>query len=101
MTSPAWWTEADQAELDALLWAFLCVAEHHQQHCSGCGPVAACAAVRDAWDALEDWWVQRRLLSRAEWHRSIRQLETIDLRREANGNGSDPRAQPETQIQVH
>lgn len=67
---PAWWTEADQAELDVLVNALVRAAFTHREcaRCRAlntwCGPMAAAA------DAFLDWLRGRRLLSRAEWLRS-------------------------------
>ena len=54
--APAWWTAADQAELDVAIWTILD------------GPAEARGP---CWDLLEVWLTGRRLLSKAQWLRRL------------------------------
>ena len=69
---PAWWTEADLAELDALAWAFVRdFNDVHRPRCALClaGLGVECPGPREAVDALVEWAVFRDLLSWAAWLR--------------------------------
>lgn len=73
-----WWTDADQAELDMLLWEFLGAAWRHKLDCSSCvSENRFCGPLSTAWDAIEEWLASRRLKSKAEW---LRARQTIDNR---------------------
>jgi hypothetical protein len=76
------WTNADQAELDCVLWEFLSRREEHRARCPRCQAEREtgwpCPYVREAWEAVEDWIARRRLLSRAEWFRRRHLLERLD-----------------------
>jgi hypothetical protein len=82
---PPWWTDADQAEYEAILAAILDAIELHQQTCEVC--VEKEAAIREkrryalpisTWpctftqrllDILFRWYSLRSLTSKAEWLR--------------------------------
>ena len=63
---PPWWSDADQAEYDLLIAEFVGSAFAHRERCSTCragGPW--CAALTEAFDALEEWRAGRELRSKA------------------------------------
>lgn len=65
-TRPQWWTPADQAELDVLLWDFTAGAFAHREQCSHCregGPW--CTPLVDAFEAVLEWREGRTLRTRA------------------------------------
>jgi hypothetical protein len=64
-----WWTEADQAELDVLVHAFVYGYVDHRERCSLCASGPWCENVKVAFDALVGWLVFRYRLSKAEWLR--------------------------------
>jgi hypothetical protein len=68
---PVWWTDADQAELDALVWALVRdYYETHRPRCPRCQEgYPPCPQLREAVEAITDWLTLRRLLSRAKWLR--------------------------------
>ena len=67
------WTEADQAELDALIWELVSRVPEHRARCSRCEAEARtgfpCLHVGEAIDAVLGWVDARRLLSRAQYLR--------------------------------
>jgi hypothetical protein len=76
-TRPPWWTGADQAEFDVLVWELLRATSAHDERCEVCRslpPGFSCPPLADAIEAVIDWHRGRRLLSRAEWHRRRRIL---------------------------
>jgi len=82
-----WWTEADDAELSALVWELVDGIADHRPRCASCARYAAggipCAHIGRAVQAVLDWIYGRELLSRARWFRYRRdELELgIDRRR--------------------
>ena len=66
----AWWTEADQAEFDVLVYALVRGIFRHREHCAACarsGSAVYCRAVERAVEEMLDWLQLRSLLSRAEY----------------------------------
>jgi hypothetical protein len=68
-----WWTDADQAELDRVLWEYVSVYDEHRGVC----PVRSCEHLTPAWEAIEEWLTVRKLQSRAEWCRRERRLDDL------------------------
>jgi hypothetical protein len=68
---PPWWTSADAAELDVLVWKL--VSDYSETHRPRCGVCRAgyppCPQLREAVEAVVDWLTGRSLRSRAEWLR--------------------------------
>jgi hypothetical protein len=74
-TDAPWWTPADTAELDVLIYEFVRLAwEHRRETCAACRAGAACDTYRgetkSALDEILDWIQARSLRSRAEWLRT-------------------------------
>ncbi len=70
MSRMSWWTAADAAELDVLVFEFVRVHALHVPGCEECpqrGPW--CKRLRDSFDAVEEWRDGRALRSRAAWLR--------------------------------
>jgi hypothetical protein len=73
----AWlgWTEADQAELDVVVWELLSRYEEHRARCPRCQAEREtgwpCPRWREAWGLVEDWIARRQLLSRAQLLRCL------------------------------
>jgi hypothetical protein len=68
---PPWWSAADQAEWELLAAEFVDAAIAHDQRCPTCsvrGP--SCAAIREGYEALEQWREGRELRSKAAWLRA-------------------------------
>lgn len=63
--TPPWWTEADAAEFDVLVWELVRLHGRHRDH-----PDVA-AAVGEAVDAILDWRRARDLRSRAAYLRTM------------------------------
>ena len=62
-----YWTEADQAELEVLLWALVDSHAEHRTLCPTCvRAIEPCPAVQRAIAEVLDWRQARILLSRAE-----------------------------------
>jgi hypothetical protein len=69
---PAWWTDADDAELAVLAREFVAGVYEHYECCSVCsqrGPW--CEHVRRAFDLLLDWREKRSLVSYAAGLRAL------------------------------
>jgi hypothetical protein len=67
----AWWTDADAAELDAIIHALVNAAMAHKE-CARCRELGTwCPPMREAAEAALDWRRARRLLSRAEFLRAM------------------------------
>jgi hypothetical protein len=87
---PLGWTEADRAELDALVWELVTLIPEHRARCPLCEDETRtrlpCPRVNEAIQAVLDWVVRRRLLSRAEYLRRGRLLAWLAelQRREAS-----------------
>jgi hypothetical protein len=80
LAAQPWWTPADQAELDLLVFEFVHAAFRHREACSVCltgGPW--CLPLRDAWDGLIGWRDGRVLRSKAGWLRA-REDEVVPMR---------------------
>ena len=77
MSGPArlgsWWTAADGAELDVLLYELVRGVSEHRERCARCAAGhPPCPSVRGAIQAVLYWREARALLSRAEWLRAER-----------------------------
>jgi len=59
LSHPIWWTEADQAELDAALWEMVCALDGLEDK-EARGRII---------DLVLEWRERRMLLSKAEWFR--------------------------------
>lgn len=71
MSRPAWWTDADAAELDAIIHALVRAGWAHQE-CARCRELGTwCPPMREAAEAALDWRRARALLSRAEFLRAL------------------------------
>jgi hypothetical protein len=69
-----WWTEADQAELNILIHAFVDAEGQHRERCETCsvgGPW--CTSLREAFEAVLEWRTGRHLRSKAAWLRAREQ----------------------------
>lgn len=82
-----WWTDADQAELEALVWELTAAVAEHRERCASCQaerrrePISLpCPHVSSAIAVVVDWRDRRSLISRARWLRLER--ERIEIRRE-------------------
>jgi hypothetical protein len=62
----AFWSEADQAELDVLILTFVEGAWDHRARCSVCSTGPWCGGMRKALELLLDWQRFRELKTRAE-----------------------------------
>jgi hypothetical protein len=61
------WTEADQAELDVLLWEFSGIYWEHRDRCRACrSGLGWCEPMQKTFDVVLDWKRARGLRSRAE-----------------------------------
>jgi hypothetical protein len=75
LSAQAWWTVADEAELDLLARELVRVAFIHREKCSTCragGPW--CPAMVDALEAVLEWREGRVLRSKAAWLRARQEL---------------------------
>lgn len=64
---PWWWTEADEAELDLLLWTLVDAYFEHKEHCEVCFlGKERCEQVVEAVREAADWTHFRQLRSKAE-----------------------------------
>jgi hypothetical protein len=79
---PVGWSEADAAELDALVWELVTLVPEHRARCKLCQDGRRtglpCPRVGEAIEAVLDWHRRRRLLSRAEWYRRRRLFGSLD-----------------------
>jgi hypothetical protein len=83
-----WWTDADQAELDAAVWTFVDGFHEHRDNCLPCSFGGQwCDDAAGAFGVLLEWRQGRALRSRAErealqsvlfFRRILRRLETED-----------------------
>ncbi len=69
LTDQPWWTQADQAELDALLGEWVDGALEHKERCTVCSSGDVCTAVVDAWLIVWEFREQRARVSKAQWLR--------------------------------
>jgi hypothetical protein len=71
---PAYWTDADEAELAAVVWLLIREDAGHRERCPRClAGVRPCPAVREAIEAACGWAHYRHLLSRAQWLRQLQE----------------------------
>ena len=64
--APAYWTPADQAELDLLIGELVHVGFLHRERCPECAAIGRpCAKVADAIETVIDWRDRRMLRARA------------------------------------
>jgi hypothetical protein len=64
--APAWWTAADQAELDVVIWELVGAGFAHRD-CARCQELNTwCPPMAEAAEAVLTWRRGRNLLSRAE-----------------------------------
>jgi hypothetical protein len=72
---PPWWTAADQAELEVLVWHLVEGLTEHKVKCPRCRAELEtgwpCPLVGEAIDAVLDWRRRRDLLSRAQYLRRL------------------------------
>jgi hypothetical protein len=67
------WTPADQAELDALVWALVTDYFEHRDRCGRCAGPQPCPHLQAAIREVCEWRQARILLSRAEALRAERE----------------------------
>jgi hypothetical protein len=78
---PAWWTDADQAELECLLRELVDGVFEHRERCERClAGYPPCPHVGRAIEVVLDWREARELFSKARWLRW--QQELLDFRRD-------------------
>ena len=78
---PLGWTEADDAELAALVWELVDGISEHRPQCASCAAVyPPCPHIGRAIQIVIDWYHGRELLSRARRLRWEREL--IDYQRD-------------------
>lgn len=78
------WTEADQAELNVGIWALVCAIDEHKPGCVICEiGFPPCPVVGTMIEALIDWFVLRRMLSKAEYLRRRHLLDRLGELEEA------------------
>jgi hypothetical protein len=68
-----YWTDADAAELDVLIWELVKVAMIHRERCATCAGergILNCAPMGEAIEAVIDWRNGRVLKSKAAWLRA-------------------------------
>lgn len=77
MSASPWWSEADQAELDCLLWELVDGIFEHRERCRRCVAHRAhekgslpCPHVVKAIGIVVDWQHRRELVSRAAYLRA-------------------------------
>ena len=68
---PAWWTDADDAELDLLVWEFI---DGNHDHLPNCSAEYVCPHLGQALTAILYWKHARELQSRAAYLRSAQDL---------------------------
>jgi hypothetical protein len=66
---PAWWTDADEAERDALVDALVRGLPAHAARCRACSERRHCPHAQEALDLFMEWQRGRCLLSRATYLR--------------------------------
>ena len=75
---PSWWTVADQAERDLLVWELVRECFDHRARCEECQGGQSCTGFREALrvavDAILDWRVGRMARSRASFLREQQNL---------------------------
>lgn len=77
-----WWTEADQAEFDVLVHAFVDVAWVHREKCAICGEGGRwCKALREAFDVVLEWRECQHLRSKATWLRLREETKGVETGR--------------------
>ncbi len=69
LTEQPWWTQADQAELDALLGEWVDGMLEHKERCTICSNGDVCDNVLDAWLIVWEFREQRIRVSKAQWLR--------------------------------
>jgi hypothetical protein len=73
--SAVWWTPADQAELDVLIWELVERVPEHRERCRRClvekETGFPCTAVTEAIEAVLEWRRARWLLSKAQYLRRL------------------------------
>lgn len=74
---PEWWTPADAAELDVLVWELVGGVLEHRERCTLDQP---CRHIRAAIALVVEWKHGRELLSEARYLRH--EIERQDIRRE-------------------
>ena len=79
---PAWWTDADQAELDLIAHDLFELTYVHHMNCDGCHRNAGgyCQDLRDVWAAVDEWKQRRSLYSKATYFR-LEDIAHIQVRR--------------------
>jgi hypothetical protein len=68
----AWWTPADSAELDCLIYELVRSYFEHRERCEACQSHSPCPALATAITVVAEWRQMRELLSRAEYLRAER-----------------------------
>jgi hypothetical protein len=72
---PAYWTAADQAELEVLAWELVGTVRKHRAACEVCeAGFPPCPRVTAAVEIAVEWVRGRELRSRAEYLRHIEEL---------------------------
>ncbi len=69
LTDQPWWTQADQAELDALWGCFLDEFWEHRRSCTVCAGCDWCRPARSAFQVVLDFRESRIRVSKAQWLR--------------------------------
>jgi hypothetical protein len=83
----AWWTEADQAELDVVAWELTAAIRDHRRDCLSCWiGSSSCPSVRAAVEAVVEWVRVRSLRSRAVYLRSGQELMDFAARMGVDGD---------------
>ena len=81
LSEQPWWTAADQAEVDALIDAFLAaVFDHRERGCACATGLIYCQGLRGAFEVVMEFRATRIRRSKAEWMRE--QLDLIEEERE-------------------
>jgi hypothetical protein len=76
-SSPPWWTEADEAERDLLVFELVRHLPAHAARCRACQERRDCPHAQEALEIFLEWQTGRRLLSRATYLRD-REEESHD-----------------------
>ena len=85
-----WWTDADQSELEQLVWEFVQLGRQHKgldgyRRCPRCEVAIGgwCETLATIWEDVEAWLASRRMRSRAEWlRRRQREHDLAGIREE-------------------